>query len=212
MITIQGVSVRRGRRVVLAGLDLRIGPGLTVVTGPNGSGKTTLLRLLATSLRPIVGSITINGLDPADPEQRRRVRERLGYLPQDIDTESREPIGTLLDQVAFLKGIADPHDRAIALGRLAVAHDLVDHLATRASDVTPGTLRRALTAQAFIGHPEHVILDEPFTHIDAHHRRLLHDLIDEQRERQTTIVVSTNDYDDIARLRPDQLVEVTSLP
>jgi ABC-2 type transport system ATP-binding protein len=212
MITIQGVSVRRGRRVVLAGLDLRIGPGLTVVTGPNGSGKTTLLRLLATSLRPSVGSITINGLDPADPEHRRRVRERLGYLPQDIDTESREPIGTLLDQVAFLKGIADPHDRATALGRLAVAHDVVDHLATRASDVTPGTLRRALTAQAFIGDPELVILDEPFTHIDAHHRRLLHDLIDEQRERQTTIVVSTNDYDDIVRLRPDQLVEVTSLP
>ena len=64
MITIQGVSVQRGRRFVLAGLDLRIGPGLTVVTGPNGSGKTTLLRLLATSLRPAVGTITINGLDP----------------------------------------------------------------------------------------------------------------------------------------------------
>jgi ABC-2 type transport system ATP-binding protein len=212
MITLDGVSVRRGRRVVLAGLDLRIGPGLTVVTGSNGSGKTTLLRLLATSLRPTVGTVTINRFDPADPEQRRRVRERLGYLPQDIETESRETIGALLDQIAFLKGIAHPHDRAITLGRLAVRHELVDHLAIRASDVTPGTLRRALTAQAFIGEPGLVILDEPFTHIDAHNRRLLHTLLDEQRDRGTTIVVSTNDHSDIAPLRPDQQVTMTSLP
>jgi len=212
MITLDGVSVRRGRRDVLAGLDLRIGPGLTVVTGPNGSGKTTLLRLLATSLRPTVGTITINGFDTADPEHRRRIRERLGYLPQDIDTDSREPIGTLLDQIASLKGIAHPYDRAITLGRLAVRHDLVDHLATRVSDVTPGMLRRVLIAQALINDPGLVILDEPFTHIDAHYRRLLHTLLDEQRERRTTIVVSTNDHSDIARLRPDQHVKLTSLP
>lgn len=211
MIMIQGVSVRRGRRVVLADLDLQIGPGLTVVTGPNGSGKTTLLRLLATSLRPTVGTIFVNGFDAMDPEQRRCIRERLGYLPQDIDTESREPIGTLLDQLAFLKGLTHPYDRAVALGRLAVRHDLVDHLTTRVSDVTPGILRRVLTAQAFIGDPELVILDEPFTHIDAHYRKRLHALLDEQRERRRTVVVSTNDRNDIARLRPDEHVTMARL-
>ncbi|MEX1043861.1 MAG: ATP-binding cassette domain-containing protein, partial [Acidimicrobiia bacterium] len=186
MITIDGVSVRRGRTVVLAGLDLRIGPGLTVVTGPNGSGKTTLLRLLATSLRPSAGKIRINGLDPVDPVQRRRVRERLGYLPQDIDTDSREPIGTLLDQIAFLKGLTDPDDRVRAIGRLAVRHGLVGHLSARVSDVTPGMLRRALIAQALIGDPQLVVLDEPFTHIDTYYRRLLHSVLDEQRERRAT--------------------------
>lgn len=212
MISVQGVSVRRDRRTVLADLDLVIRPGLTVVTGPNGSGKTTLLRLLATSLRPTVGTITINGFDAADPEQRRSVRKRLGYLPQDIDTDSRETIGTLLDQIAFLKGLTDPHDRAIALGRLAVRHSLVDHLTAKASDITPGTLRRVLTAQAFIADPDLVILDEPFTHIDAYYRTRLNAILDEQRERRTTIVVSTNDPSDIPRLRPDEHVKLPRLP
>jgi len=83
-ISLRGAGRRFGSAWALADVDLDLAPGVTGLLGPNGAGKTTLLRLFATALSPTQGTVSVLGLDPAEPAQRTGIRRRLGYLPQEI--------------------------------------------------------------------------------------------------------------------------------
>lgn len=196
MIHLSGVQVRYRRTKALAGIDVQLGRGITAVVGPNGAGKTTLLRVLATALHPTEGAISVFGLNPGDPEERRAIRQQLGFLPQDTDSNaSRMTVGELIDYLAIVKGHDDHRQRLEAIARVAADHQLTPRLDARIGELSAGVRRRVLLAQAFLGKPRALILDEPFTDLDPEQRQ--------QAQRQITgtrahaaAVVATHDIDE----------------
>lgn len=196
MIHMSDVHVRYGRTQALRGVDLHLDTGVTAVLGPNGAGKTTLLRLLATTLEPSQGTMSILGLNPRDPRERTAIREQLGFLPQDTDTNPNQMrVGEVIDYLAVLKGIRDQHDRLRAVAQVVTDHHLEPHLESRFRDLSAGVRRRVLLAQAFLGKPRALILDEPFTDLDLEHRTATRHRIAELRG-QSTMVVATHDIDE----------------
>lgn len=186
-----------GDRHALAGVDLALQGGLIGVLGPNGAGKTTLLRCLATVLRPDNGSLLIDGLDPHHESDRIEIRRRLGYQPQQATFAPSARVFDVLDYVAVLKGLDDDRHR-----RQWVFHvlDLVG-LRARATDqvveLSGGMRQRLGLAQALIGQPSLLILDEPAAGVDPDERFRIRDLISARRT-DATVVVSTHLTDEAA--------------
>jgi ABC-2 type transport system ATP-binding protein len=124
-VRVDGVTKSFGRTRALDSVDLEAGPGVTGLLGPNGAGKTTLLRMIATVLAPDRGTVTLLGRDPSRPDDRMRIRERLGYLPQDAGFHRGFTVFEFIDYVAILKEMTDRrarHDevrRVITLAGLA---------------------------------------------------------------------------------------------
>lgn len=150
---------RYGDQLVLDGVSLTAGPGVVALLGPNGSGKSTLLRILATVLTPDAGAVAFGGRPYAqDPRPVRRV---LGYLPQHLDLEGHlTPMG-LLRYMAALKGVpADP--------ALLEALDLPPDRPV--PSLSGGEARRLGMAQALLGNPRLLVLDEPTAGLDPEER------------------------------------------
>lgn len=160
----EGLTKQYGTVPALTDVSLRSGPWVLAVLGPNGSGKTTLLRILATALRPDRGQIRFAGrLYAGDPRPFRRV---IGYLPQDLDLPRHLTARGFLHYVAHLKG-AEPEPQVPAL-----LHDLgIDSYADRPlSTLSGGQKRLVALAQALLGRPRLLILDEPLTGLDLGER------------------------------------------
>ncbi|MDI3339810.1 MAG: ATP-binding cassette domain-containing protein [Sphaerobacter sp.] len=159
-----GLTKRYGDVPALRGVSLRAGPGVLAVLGPNGSGKTTLLRILATALRPDAGRACFAGRDyGADP---RPLRRRIGYLPQEIDLPGHLTPRALLHYVARLKGVPPEPQADALLHRLGLGAVADRRLQT----LSGGQARLAALAQALLGRPRLLILDEPLTGLDAAER------------------------------------------
>lgn len=196
MIHLADVHVRYGRTPALQGIDLQLVTGVTAVVGPNGAGKTTLLRLMATALKATQGTISILGLSPGDPRERTTIRQQLGYLPQDTDTNAdRMVVSEFIDYLAVLKGFGDQHKRLQAVSEVVTDHRLEPHLESRIRDLSAGVRRRVLLAQAFLGNPRALVLDEPFTDLDPEQRTAASRRISALRGQSTT-VVATHDIDE----------------
>jgi len=149
---------RRGEPV-LAGVDLTIQPGLTLLLGPNGCGKSTLLKLMAGIEIPDSGSIEIDGHDLWVEEVA--ARRALAYVPEQPDLTPYATIREILDLVCRLRG--EPRAR----GREALARVDLRHLAERSVlELSMGQRRRAVLAAALVGEPRHVLLDEPLETLD----------------------------------------------
>jgi ABC-type multidrug transport system ATPase subunit len=161
MIEMRGVTFGYGRgRPVLAGVDLTIGPGLTLVVGPNGSGKSSLLKLAAGVEAPERGEVWVDGADLWRDEVE--ARRGLAYVPEQPDLTPYATLGEVLDLVCRLRG--EPRQRGgEALARLGLGGF------TRRSvrELSLGQRRRALLAAARIGAPRHVLLDEPLESLDV---------------------------------------------
>lgn len=157
---------RRGEPV-LAGVDLAIPAGLTLLVGPNGCGKSTLLKLLAGVEIPDAGAIAIDGHDLWTDEVA--ARRTLAYVPEQPDLTPYATIREVLDLVARLRG--EPLSRAgEALERVGLRH-----LAERSvRELSMGQRRRAVLAAALVGAPRHVLLDEPLETLDRSGR---HDIL-----------------------------------
>jgi ABC-2 type transport system ATP-binding protein len=186
-----------GDHNALAGVDLALQGGLIAVLGPNGAGKTTLLRCLATVLRPDSGSLLIDGLDPRHESDRIEVRRRLGYQPQQASFAASARVFDALDYIAVLKGIdQDRHRRQWVFHVL----DLVG-LRARATDqvasLSGGMRQRLGLAQALLGQPSLLLLDEPAAGVDPDERFRIRDLI-AARRAEATVVVSTHLTDEAA--------------
>jgi ABC-type multidrug transport system ATPase subunit len=160
MIRLHQVSFAYGPgEPVLAGVDLQIGPGLTLLVGPNGCGKSTLLKLAAGVEQPDSGRIEVGGHDLWKAEVA--ARRHLAYVSEQPDLTPYATVGEILDLVRRLRG--EPKERVaevldfVKLGKLA-------HRSVR--QLSMGQRRKAVLAAALIGTPRHVLLDEPLETMD----------------------------------------------
>ena len=193
------VHKRFGRMSALAGISLGLRPGVTGLLGPNGAGKTTLLRLLATVTTPDAGRLRLLGHDPADSRQCTEIRRRLGYLPQEPRFRPDFTAFEFVDYVAILKEHADCQARGQEVRRVLEAVGLGAVAGRRIRTLSCGMRQRVALAQALLGDPQLLLLDEPTAGLDPEQRLALRDSISRLGENRT-IVLATHQIEHMGAL------------
>ena len=199
--TIELTELRKrfGSKDVVDGLSLEIGPGVTGLLGPNGAGKTTLMRMLATVLAPTSGSMRLLGRDPDDPAERTDLRRRLGYMPQEPGFHRQFTAFEFVDYVAILKEMTDTKARHREVRRVLEAVGLADVSGRRIRKLSGGMRKRVALAQALLGDPRLLVLDEPASALDPEQRMRFRALASELGEGRV-VLVSTHQTEDVAAL------------
>ncbi|KAB2381912.1 ABC transporter ATP-binding protein [Actinomadura montaniterrae] len=191
----RGLTRSFRRRQAVAGVDLRIGPGVYGLLGPNGAGKTSLLRVLATVIPPSAGDLRLLGRDPAGHAERREIRRRLGYLPQDLGYYSGFTVVEFVEYIALLKDMPRARvPRAVASAVEDVG--LGNRARSKLRTLSGGMLRRVGIAQAIVNEPELLLLDEPTAGLDPEQRVQFRTLMRRMGER-ATVIVSTHLVEDV---------------
>jgi ABC-2 type transport system ATP-binding protein len=184
-----------GRRIALEGVSLRVEAGSAVgLLGPNGAGKTTALRLLLGFVRPTLGRVRLRGCDPSDPASRRGV----GTLPERLVLPGRMSVRGFLVLQARLAGLAGPEiPRQVdaVMAQVGVADRASEGLA----DLSKGLRQRVGFAQAFLGPPDLLLLDEPTEGLDPIGIRDARGWIAAARERGCTVLVSSHILSEVER-------------
>lgn len=203
------VGLRRRARLALRGIDLEVRAGRTIgFVGPNGSGKSTLLRILAGVDRATTGTARVFGAAPSS----RAARGRLAFLPDGDPFPPELEARSALTLVARLRGHRGAEARRLAEENLE-AVDLADRARTRLAAYSRGMLRRFGLAQAFLGAPDLVLLDEPTAGLDAPGFDALARLLGAARARGATVVLASHvpsdlvDHCDEAVLLVDGAIE-----
>ena len=198
LVAVEDLTVRLGRRTVLDGVDLALGPGVHGLLGPNGAGKTTLMRVLATALPPSSGRVRLLPRDPDRPErgELRWVRRRLGYLPQSFGFYPRFTAREFVEYLAWLKEV--PAERVplavdTALRRVGLGERADDRL----KHLSGGMVRRVGIAQAIVNDPAVVLLDEPTAGLDPEQRVQFRTLLRELGT-EACVLISTHLVEDVA--------------
>nr|WP_295929527.1 ABC transporter ATP-binding protein [uncultured Dyadobacter sp.] len=184
-------------------VSLNIPNGLFGLLGPNGAGKSTLMRILATLALPDSGAVVFDGQDIHS--HPRWLRSRLGYLPQDFGVYPGISAASLLDHLAVLKGISDKKQRGEQVAALLQLTNLYTRRKQAVSTFSGGMRQRFGVAQALLGNPQLVIVDEPTAGLDPSERNRFHDLLSEIGE-QIVVVLSTHIVEDVHDLCPEMAV------
>ena len=200
MLTITNLSKTYPNGVrALKGVSLSIERGLFGLLGPNGAGKSTLMRTLATLQEPDTGEILFDGLDVVrDPQAHRR---HLGYLPQDFGVYPGVSARDLLEHLAVLKGVADRKARREQVEALLEQTNLWAHRKKAVSGFSGGMRQRFGIAQALLGAPKLIIVDEPTAGLDPEERNRFHNLLSEVSEN-VVVILSTHIVEDVRQLCP----------
>jgi ABC-2 type transport system ATP-binding protein len=200
MLTITDLShVYPGGTRALDGISIEIPRGMFGLLGPNGAGKSTLMRSIATLQTPTQGAIRFGDIDViAQPERLRRV---LGYLPQDFGVYPRVSAYDMLDHLAILKGHADRAARRETVEALLNQVNLWPVRRRTLAGFSGGMRQRFGIAQALIGQPELVIVDEPTAGLDPEERNRFLNLLAEIGEN-VVVILSTHIVEDVADLCP----------
>lgn len=200
MLVMAGLSKTYANGVrALDGVSLRVGRGLFGLLGPNGAGKSTLMRTIAALQEPDAGSLSLDGLDVlAQPQELRR---RLGYLPQDFGVYPGVSALSLLDHLAVLKGIADRRARREQVEAVLQLTNLYGVRKGAVSAFSGGMRQRFGIAQALLGDPKLIIVDEPTAGLDPEERNRFHNLLAEIGER-AVVLLSTHIVEDVRDLCP----------
>src|SRR5580658_8019029 len=181
----------------LDGISLEIDRGMFGLLGPNGAGKSTLMRSVATLQTPTSGSIRFDGIDVvAEPEALRR---RLGYLPQDFGVYPRVSAYDMLDHMASLKGVTSAADRRATVETLLVQTNLWNVRTKAIAGFSGGMRQRFGIAQALIGNPQLIIVDEPTAGLDPEERNRFLDLLAEIGQN-VVVILSTHIVSDVSDL------------
>jgi ABC-2 type transport system ATP-binding protein len=196
--TLRGVSKTYGRLVALHPTTLSLDAGVIGLLGPNGAGKTTMLRLLSSALAPSEGEIAVSGHDvTGSPAERTRARRRIGYLPQEVVFPRGMTAFGFLDYVAVLKEWEQTDARHEEVRRVLALVDLAERSTTKVRVLSGGQRRRLAIAQALIGQPDLLILDEPTTGLDPEQRAGLRRLVS---SLPGTVLLSTHQTEDVSAL------------
>jgi len=194
MLSIQDViKVYPGPVPAVRGISLELDTGLFGLLGPNGAGKTTFMKILATLLEPTSGSFTLDGEDGV--QNPLSVRKKLGYLPQDFGFYPNLSARAMLSYLAGLKGIS-------ILGRRHHVNDLLErvnlaeHAKRKLGTFSGGMRQRFGIAQALLGMPDFLIVDEPTAGLDPTERVRFYNLLGELA-RERVIILSTHIVEDV---------------
>lgn len=181
----------------LDGVSLDIAPGMFGLLGPNGAGKSTLMRTIATLQEPDTGSIHLGEIDIL--RQPERARQVLGYLPQDFGLYPQIDALSLLDHLARLKGLTDRAERKAVVEGLLQRVNLWEKRKHKVGGFSGGMRQRFGIAQALLGSPRLIIVDEPTAGLDPEERNRFLNLLSEIGE-QVVVLLSTHIVDDVAEL------------
>ncbi len=198
-IIVKDVRKRYGNgQEALRGISLHIGRGMFGLLGPNGAGKTSLLRILATLLQPSSGQILIGGHDLAQMAERKKLRTHLGYLPQEISLYPDLTAREFLDYMGLLKGLRNRQSRRNQIEALLEVTSLTSAARRKIKTYSGGMKRRVGIAQALLGDPRLLIVDEPTAGLDPEERIRLRTLLS-NLARDRTILLSTHVVEDIGQ-------------
>jgi len=204
-VTVERVVKRFGSTRALNGVSVEAGSGITGLLGPNGAGKTTLLRILATVMAPTAGEVAILGRNPASPRDRLEIRRRLGYMPQEPGFHRNFTAFEFVDYVAILKEMTNRRARHAEVKRVMHSVGLRDVEDRRIKALSGGMRRRVALAQALLGAPELLILDEPTAGLDPKQRLRFRETMSHLGEDRS-ILLSTHQTEDVAALCPRVIV------
>ena len=204
MLTIQNLTHVYGNGTkALDDVSLVVPKGMFGLLGPNGAGKSTLMRSIATLQTPTSGSIRFGDIDViAEPEKLRRV---LGYLPQDFGVYPRVSCYDMLNHMAVLKGISGVRERKETVESLLNQTNLWSVRKKALAGFSGGMRQRFGIAQALIGNPELIIVDEPTAGLDPEERNRFLNLLAEIGEN-VVIILSTHIVEDVSDLCPRMAV------
>ena len=181
----------------LNNVNLEIGKGMFGLLGPNGAGKSTLMRTIATLQNADTGTVVFDGIDVFDaPDEIRRI---LGYLPQDFGVYPKVSAEMMLNHIAKIKGIQNKGDRASYVSDLLNKVNLYKFRKRNLGDYSGGMRQRFGIAQALIGNPKLIIVDEPTAGLDPLERNRFHNLLSELGE-DAVVILSTHIVDDVVNL------------
>src|SRR5499425_3247185 len=197
-LKIQGLSKTYANGVkALDNVSLTIPRGMYGLLGPNGAGKSTLMRTLATLQEPDSGSATLGDLDIL--KQKEELRRRLGYLPQDFGVYPRISAEDMLSHIAVLKGVTNSGERKDLVRSMLKRCNLHDERKKALSGFSGGMRQRFGIAQALIGNPQLLIVDEPTAGLDPGERNRFYNLLSEIGE-QVIVILSTHIVEDVMDL------------
>jgi ABC-2 type transport system ATP-binding protein len=204
MLVIKHLSKTYGNGVkALDDVSLNIPAGMFGLLGPNGAGKSTLMRTIATLQPADSGRIEFDGIDVSrEPD---RIRAMLGYLPQDFNVYPRISAEDLLEHIALLKGMDERKTRRKAVEALLVQTNLHEHRKKAVASYSGGMRQRFGIAQALLGDPKLLIVDEPTAGLDPEERNRFHNLLAEIG-KEKAVLLSTHIVDDVADLCPQMAV------
>jgi ABC-type multidrug transport system ATPase subunit len=185
--------------VALDDVSLSIPRGMYGLLGPNGAGKSTLMRTVATLQQPTAGTIMFGDIDVLGEPQR--LRRTLGYLPQDFGVYPRVSAYAMLDQLALLKGITSASERRSVVETLLSQTNLWAVRNKSIAGFSGGMRQRFGIAQALIGNPELIIVDEPTAGLDPEERNRFLNLLAAIGDN-VVVILSTHIVDDVADLCP----------
>ena len=186
-----------GEILAMDDISISIKSGMFGLLGPNGAGKSTLMRTIATLQKPDAGTISFNGIDIL--ESPKEFRSHLGYLPQEFGVYPRITAEQLLSHLATLKGINNKNERKELVDYLLERTNLFDKKNKSVKGFSGGMKQRIGIAQALIGNPKILIVDEPTAGLDPGERNRFYDLLSDVG-KDVIVILSTHIVDDVREL------------
>jgi ABC-2 type transport system ATP-binding protein len=194
-------KVYPGGKKALSNINLTIENGMFGLLGPNGAGKSSLIRILVTLLTPSEGRVLVNGHDLIN--DRGEIRKMLGYLPQDFRFFSKLKTWEFLDYAAGLSGLTNSSLRSKKVDEWLEKVGLYEARDRQANKLSGGMKRRLGIAQALIGEPQIIIVDEPTTGLDPEERIRFRNILSELSQKDVIIILSTHIVGDISSVCHD---------
>jgi ABC-type multidrug transport system ATPase subunit len=196
-IEIKGLNkVYRNGNHAIKDVNMTIESGMFGLLGPNGAGKSTLMRILVTLMKPSSGQVLVNGLDLM--KDRKEIRSMLGYLPQDFRFFTKLKTYEFLDYAARLAGLTNTKVRNDTVEKMLEEVGLYEARNRYANNLSGGMKRRLGIAQALIGDPKLIIVDEPTTGLDPEERIRFRNLLTRVSDKDVVIILSTHIVGDIS--------------
>jgi ABC-2 type transport system ATP-binding protein len=180
----------------LKDINLEFGTGMFGLLGPNGAGKSSLMRIMVTLMKPTSGTILVDGKDIQ--KNRKELRQMLGYLPQDFRFFTALKTWEFLDYSGALAGMKNRKLRVSEVDRLLDQVGLLEVRDRMANKLSGGMKRRLGIAQALIGNPRIIVVDEPTTGLDPDERIRFRNILSQLTQNDVTIILSTHIVGDIS--------------